>query len=177
MTNEEYVDVLSDAGVPTGVVKAKSAVHRDGDWHRAAHVWIVRRDRHILLQRRSPSKVSWPDMWDISVAGHVSAGETAIEAVLREAQEELGLTLTPDALQHLGTLRYHAVINDGTYIENEFHEVYLVVCDVDAATLRLDPAEVAEVRWVREEELDDYELVPHPEEYALLRANLPPTRS
>ena len=174
---DEYVDVLGNDGVPLGHVKEKRLVHRDGDWHCAAHVWIVRSDGHVLLQRRAPGKASWPDRWDISVAGHVSAGETATEAVIRESEEELGLTLEAAALQHLGTLRYQAVTNGGTYIENEFHEVYLTVCDVDLATLRLDPAEVAEVRFVVEEEIDRYDVVPHPEEYALLRATLSRTRT
>lgn len=164
----EYVDILDDNGIPTGLRKPKSEVHRDGDWHLAAHVWIVTPDGRLLLQRRAEIKESWPGMWDISVAGHVSAGETAIEAVLREAQEELGLTLSPDELQHLGRLRYHAVVNDGAYVENEFHEVYLATRAVDVDTLTLDPQEVAEVRLVRPEELDQYEVVPHPEEYALL---------
>jgi len=35
--------------------------------------------------------------------------------------------------------------------------------------LTLDPLEVAEVAWVHPDELDLYERVPHPEEYALLR--------
>jgi isopentenyldiphosphate isomerase len=179
MDAEELVDVLGDDGIPAGFTKAKKLVHRDGDWHRSAHLWIVRADGHVLLQRRAPVKASWPDLWDISVAGHVSAGETAVEAVLRETREELGLIVSPSALQFLGTLRYQAVVNEGTYIENEFHDVYLTVRDVDLATLRLDPAEVAEVRWVREEELERYELVPHPEEYALLHramrnAGVPP---
>ena len=39
--SEELVDVLTPAGDPTGMRKPKAAVHRDGDWHRAAHVWIL----------------------------------------------------------------------------------------------------------------------------------------
>ncbi|HEX2061034.1 MAG TPA: NUDIX domain-containing protein, partial [Thermoanaerobaculia bacterium] len=151
---------MNDAGIPTGTTKPKDAVHRDGDWHLAAHLWIVRSDGHVLLQRRSPSKASWPGMWDISVAGHVSAGESAIEAVLREAFEELGLTVAREELRYLGSLRYRAVVNDGTYIENEYHEVYLTVRDIDPASLRLDPLEVAEVRFVPPEELERYDLVP-----------------
>jgi isopentenyl-diphosphate delta-isomerase type 1 len=165
---QERIDILDDTGAPTGRSKAKSAVHRDGDWHLAAHLWIVTPDGRLLLQRRAEVKESWPGMWDISVAGHVSAGESAIEAVLREAREELGLTFSPDELRHLGRLRYHAVVNDGAFIENEYHEVYLATRDVDLDTLTLDPEEVAEARLVRPEELEQYEVVPHPEEYALL---------
>ncbi|RMG72036.1 MAG: NUDIX hydrolase, partial [Bacteroidetes bacterium] len=29
---EEYLDLLTPQGKPTGETKAKSAVHRDGDW-------------------------------------------------------------------------------------------------------------------------------------------------
>ena len=37
----ELIDVLTRAGELTGVRKPKPEIHRDGDWHRAAHVWIV----------------------------------------------------------------------------------------------------------------------------------------
>ena len=165
----ELVDVLSFDGNPIGV-KDKRDVHRDGDWHRAAHIWIVDEDR-VLLQRRALVKESWPGLWDISVAGHVSAGERPIEAAVREAREELGLDIHPATLRHLGTLRYHYALRDD-YIENEFHDVYLLRSAVDAAELTLDPLEVAEVRWVPHAELRRYDLVPHDEEYALLARSL-----
>lgn len=168
----ELVDVLTFAGAPAGFSKPKSDVHRDGDWHRAAHLWIVTPERCVLLQRRALTKESWPGFWDISVAGHVSAGEGALDAVLREAEEELGLQLAPAALRHLGTLRYQAVLHGGAYLENEFHEVYFTMLDLDVSELVPDPAEVAEVRLVTPAELGAYALVPHPESHALLRHEL-----
>lgn len=162
----EHVDVLAPDGVAIGV-KEKRAVHRDGDLHRAAHVWIASGDR-VLLQRRARVKESWPGLWDISVAGHLSAGESPIEAAIREAHEELGLVIAPAELRHLGTLRYECVLRDD-FIENELHEVYLLHRDLDVTSLTLDPLEVAEVRWVPLHDLDAYEVVPHEEEYALLR--------
>lgn len=142
-------------------------MHRDGDWHRAAHVWIVSGDR-VLLQRRALVKESWPGLWDISVAGHVSAGERPIEAAVREAREELGLDVDPVHLRHLGTLDYHYAFRDD-YIENEFHDVYLLRRAVELSSLVLDPAEVVDVRWVTLDEIRHYDIVPHDEEYALLR--------
>jgi isopentenyl-diphosphate delta-isomerase type 1 len=165
----ELVDVLSPDGHPIGV-KEKRDVHRDGDLHRSSHVWVVH-GRNVPLQRRALVKESWPGLWDISVAGHVSAGEAAIDAAIRESREELGLVIAPAALQHLGTLRYHCVVLDD-YIENEIHEVYVFRRDVDVHALTLDPLEVAEVRWVPHAELSRYELVPHDEEYALLATAL-----
>lgn len=162
----ELLDVLDASGAPTGRVKAKDEVHRDGDWHRSAHLWIASAERSVLLQRRAFVKASWPGLWDISIAGHVDAGETAVEAVIREAFEELGLVVRPEELRHLGTLRYQATY--GAFVENEYHDVFLSRRELDLATLTLDPAEVAEVAWVRWEELESYERVPHPDEYALL---------
>ena len=80
-------------------------------------------------------------------------------------------------LTHLGTLRWHATLNGGAYIENEFHEVYIVTRDVDVDALVLDPEEVADVALVRPEELERYDVVPHEAEYALLRDYLTASRS
>ena len=176
--SEELIDVLTPDGAPTGVRKTKSEVHRDGDWHRAAHVWIVTPERRVILQRRSLLKLNYPGLWDVSAAGHVSAGESAIEAAVRETQEEIGLTITPGELGHVMTTREHAVLNAGTYIDNEIHDVFVVRQAVDLTSLRLDPAEVDGGRLVAIEELrervtaGDPTLVPHPEEYQRLWAIL-----
>lgn len=163
----EWIDVLDAGGAFTGVVKLKPDVHRDGDWHRCAHVWIVASDGRLMLQRRALVKENWPDLWDISVAGHVSAGETAIDAAIRETFEEIGLRIAAGELLHIGTLRYSVELRED-YIENEFHEVHVLRRDVELSSLALDPLEVAEVRLVQPGELERYERVPHEEEYALL---------
>ncbi|HLJ74165.1 MAG TPA: NUDIX hydrolase, partial [Thermoanaerobaculia bacterium] len=67
----ELIDVLKPDGLPTGERKPKAEIHRDGDWHRAAHIWIVSRDGRFLIQRRSPRKENNPGLWDVSAAGHL----------------------------------------------------------------------------------------------------------
>jgi isopentenyl-diphosphate delta-isomerase len=163
----ELIDVLTRDGRPTGARKAKHEVHRDGDWHRAAHVWIIATDGRVLLQRRSPRKENNPDLWDVSAAGHLSAGESAIEAAIRETREELGLTLMRDELKLVATLQESCVLNNSTYYDNEFHDIFVVVRDVDIDALTLDREEVAEVKWV-DQLRPDHSFVPHAEEYALL---------
>lgn len=163
----ELIDVLTPGGMFTGVIKRKPDIHRDGDWHGCAHVWVVRSDGAVLLQRRAPAKESWPDLWDISVTGHISAGESPVDAAIRETMEEIGLAVTADELTYIGTLQYQVTLRDD-YIENEFHHVHIVRRDVDLSALTLDPLEVAEVRYVSLDELDRYDRVPHEEEYALL---------
>ena len=165
----ELIDVLDTAGAPAGQRKPKSDVHRDGDWHRAVHVWIIRSDGRLLLQRRSVRKENNPGLWDVSAAGHISAGESAVESAIREVEEELGLRLEPAELRHVATLTESSVLNAGTYIDNEFHEIFVVYRDVDLRDLTLQESEVDEVKWVTVEEMKSFALVPHPEEYELLR--------
>jgi isopentenyl-diphosphate Delta-isomerase len=163
----ELIDVLTSDGQPTGAHKPKDAIHRDGDWHRAAHVWIVAPDGRILLQRRSLRKENNPGLWDVSAAGHLSSGESSSDAAVRETLEELGLRIAAEELQFVTTLRESAVLNNHTYFDNEFHDIFVVRREVDLTSLRLDPDEVAEVKWV-DELRPDHSFVPHAQEYALL---------
>ena len=169
MVRMETIDVLRADGAPSGVVKTKPDVHRDGDWHRSVHVWIVARDGRVLIQQRSLRKENHPGLWDVSAAGHVSAGESPVESAVREVEEELGLRIEPRELQHVATIRESHVLNEGRYIDNEFHEVFIVRRDVDPASLKLQETEVDAVAMVTIEEMREYEMVAHPEEYALLR--------
>lgn len=57
--------------------------------HPVVHLHIVNRDGHIYLQQRSADKDLLPLRWDTAVGGHVSYGEYIIEALYREAYEEL----------------------------------------------------------------------------------------
>ncbi len=59
--------------------------------HCACAIFV--RDGRILLGKRSPHLSSCPDRWDV-IGGHVEAGETIEQALIREAEEEVGLTPT-----------------------------------------------------------------------------------
>jgi hypothetical protein len=102
MADDELLDVFDERGWHAGV-KPRAAVHRDGDWHLAFHLWVVSPDG-VLLQRRSRSKASWPGRLDATAAGHLLAGE-AVRDGLREAEEELGVAYAFDALAPLGMHR------------------------------------------------------------------------
>ncbi len=166
--------MLDWSGRPTGKRKPKPEVHRDGDWHGAAHVWILNTKGQILIQRRSPTKENWPDLWDVSVAGHISAGEEPVEAARRETQEELGITLAPCECRYLFAVAEQVVLNNGTYVDNEYHYVFLVEKDLDVGDLKFSDGEVAEAKFIALGELqtnlttDPSGFVPHEEEYRRL---------
>lgn len=135
----ELLDVLDEQGRPTGETKQRGLVHRDGDWHRAVHVWLVRSNGDVVLQRRSADKEIEPLKLDVSVGGHLQAGELDLDAV-REVEEELGLHLRPGALQHLLTLRterHYTGVSD-----REIQEVFVVRDDTPLAHYVLKPDEV-----------------------------------
>lgn len=139
----ELVDVVDAEGRPTGEVRTRREVHHRGLWHRAIHIWVVRTDGLVLLQRRSLAKQFNPGKLDVSVGGHYRAGEHFIE-VLREAEEELGLTLRPGQLAYLGTARSERrhEHEGSTFVDRELQEVYVATDDRPLDEYVLRPAEV-----------------------------------
>ncbi len=99
----EKIDIVSPA---TGAVIGeadRSAVHAQGSWHQVFHCLVLRpSNRSIVLQRRAATKAAFPNQLDLSVTGHLAAGETPLDG-LREFEEELGVPLDPDRLISLGT--------------------------------------------------------------------------
>ncbi|KAI3692366.1 hypothetical protein L6452_32180 [Arctium lappa] len=152
---EEHFDILTKTGLKTGVSKPRSAVHRDGDYHRAVHVWIFAEStQELLLQRRTDFKDSWPGLWDISSAGHVSAGDTSLITARRELQEELGVNLPKDAFELLFVFLQECVTNDGKFIDNEFDDVYLVttLAPIPLEAFTLQESEVSAVKYISVED-------------------------
>lgn len=152
---EEYLDVLTKTGDKTGLRKPRGEVHRDGDYHRAVHVWIYSESTHeLLLQKRADCKDSWPGQWDISSAGHISAGDSSLVTARRELHEELGVDLPKDAFELLFVFLQECVINDGTFINNEYNDVYLVttLSPIPLEAFTLQETEVSAVKYISCEE-------------------------
>jgi len=171
---EEHFDILDDKGKLTGEIRSNSDTHGKGLIHRTAHVWLLNPKKELLFQKRSLNKTAYPGLWDISAAGHISAGQTSLEAAKRETEEELGLSLPDSAFKYLFTVEERIVLNNGTYINNEFQDVYLVHLETMPQKLNLQPEEVDEVRWISVKEFKSWingkgePLVSHKEEYRKL---------
>jgi isopentenyldiphosphate isomerase len=141
----ELFDLYDGEGNPLGRAKPRGEVHRDGDWHRSLHLWVLLTAGEdapcVLFQRRSRAKETWPGAVDVAVAGHLTAGET-VEDALREAEEEIGLVVRPEAVRRLGVRRS---VNDKhpPVIDRELQQVYFTQSAVALTDLRPDPDEVA----------------------------------
>lgn len=95
---DSLVDVLLPPMFqPSGITKTIEASIKDGDWIGGFHLWIYTKSSEptVLLQVRSQKSRIAPGKLDVSVGGHYDAGEQGLDG-LREAKEELGLTILPE---------------------------------------------------------------------------------
>lgn len=141
----EYIDILDENGVLTGETIEKKKAHTgEGSWHKTVHVWIINSKGEILLQKRSPNKDTCPNMWDISAAGHMQAGESSLQGVYREVSEELGIEFRREDLEFL--FCYKNISK--SHINKEFCDVYLLKTEVDIRKMALQEDEVSEVKFI-----------------------------
>ena len=111
--------------------------------HPVIHIHIIDRFGRIYLQKRSMKKDIQPGKWDTAVGGHVSYGEMILEAVYREASEELGLT------------SFNPVYLKSYEFESEVErELVNIFAAVGSFELHPDLDEVDEGRWWDVEDID-----------------------
>jgi len=117
--------------------------------HGAAHVWMWRntpKGPEVLLQRRAANKRTYPNLLDISAAGHIDLDESPDEAAIREAKEEIGLDVLPSQLKPIGKHRKNVTTENGD-TENEYCWLYIYEI-TDETPLKLQVSEVAETKWI-----------------------------
>lgn len=96
----------------------REQIHRRGLWHRTSHVWLILEEPGALVfQLRSANKDIASGLFDVSVGGHVDAGEDADAAAVRELEEELGLAVSVDDLTPLGVRQTAGLFGDLTDCE------------------------------------------------------------
>ena len=153
-TPMEMFDIIDKNGNPTGFIKERGVVHREGALHATSHIWIARKNDKsgfdILLQKRSSNKDSHPGCYDISSAGHIGAGDTPLNSALRELQEELGIIAQPEHLKEFG-VQYKNY--EGEFYGKPFRDcqrsiLYLYTEPVDASTITLQESEIESVIWM-----------------------------
>lgn len=136
--------------------KRRGEVHRDGDWHRSAHVWIVDCERDVVVaQRRSPAKDTFPGMWDISAAGHVNSSETDSRmTAVGELAEELGVVIDGE---RLGAKQFTCPASQHELGGcNCYEDVYFLAWDIatEGEEFAIGRAEVTATKWVAIDDLE-----------------------
>lgn len=152
---EEYIDIVTKEGEPTGKSALKSEIHTKGHYHNTAHVWFYTSKGEILLAQRAASKSICPLLWDVSVAGHIDSGETTEQASIREVKEEIGLDITATDLQKIGVFQCFQKYNNGI-IDNEFHHTFIAELKEDLNSLTPQIGEVEDLKLVS---IEDFNLL------------------
>ncbi|WP_337251707.1 NUDIX hydrolase [Maribacter halichondriae] len=132
---DELVDILDAEGNYTGKTVMKSEAHRKGLFHPTIHVWFYTKTAKVLIQLRAKNKDTHPLLWDVSVAGHIAAGETIETSAVREIQEEIGLDISPEDLNKIGVFKSVQEHSD-TLVDCEFHHTYLCELKVPLKVLK-----------------------------------------
>ena len=144
---EERLDILDTNGNPMGITSLKSKAHRFGLFHATVHIWLYTKTRELLIQLRTKNKATYPLLWDVSVAGHIGAGETSEAAAVREIQEEIGLTTAQDSLNKIGVFKSTQIHHD-TLIDNEFHHTFICELTRPLGQLIKQESEVADLKLI-----------------------------
>ena len=144
---DEYIDVADKAGKLTGEKALKSTIHQKGLYHHTAHLWLYTKEKKIVLAQRSAKKTICPLLWDVSVAGHIDTGETPKKAIVREAKEEIGLSINTADLQNVGIFKCFQTYENGI-IDNEFHNTFIAELKTPINTLKLQTEEVEALKLV-----------------------------
>ncbi len=153
---EEYIDILDENGIPINKSKERSAVHRDGDWHKVIQLFIIN-DGKILLQQRALTKKSDPGKWCASASGHISAGKTSYDAAIQEFSEELGINVENEKINLVDTFKSPTIrFNKGEKIyNNHFVDLYISTQNINLENIKLQKEEVEQVKFYSVDEFEE----------------------
>ena len=174
---DELLDVLDSNGNYTGETILKSDAHRLGIFHPTVHIWCYTKTGKVLLQQRGGNKKTYPLKWDVSVAGHVAAGESIELGATREVQEEIGVTVTTDSLEKVGVFKTEKE-HPNSILDCEFNHIFLCLLNENVALTKQE-SEVEALQWLSIKEFKQWivnkskYLVPNSQDrYELIISNI-----
>ncbi len=144
MSKEEYWDIVDESGNSTGEKLLKSEVIKRNLYHTGVDIWIVNKNKELLIQKRAASKRIAPNVWAMT-GGACISGETSKECLKRECLEELNIEID---IEKLVFIEKH---NSG----NIWLESYLLEQEVDIDAIILQEEEVSEVKFATFNEIEE----------------------
>ncbi len=169
-----YLDVYDQTGVKIIDTKTYDEVHRQGLWHKGVHVWVLTPDGKFIIQKRGPYVQTKPNILEASAGGHVNSGNTAIQAVIEECHEEIGVVVQESDIEYVATIVDQFEEMEGAIKNNEFDDIYLIRKAVKPEDVVMGKKEVSEVLFYDAKEYlirgieEDSSIAYRPEEYKIL---------
>ena len=141
----ELWDILDKLGNKTGRLHERGKDMQPNDYHLIVEVWIRNSAGEFLLSKRAPDR---GDCWH-TTCGCAITGDDSLSAAVREAQEELGVTLAPSE----GRFFKRKVEPKRSGPGNVIVDTWLFCQEVDISKLTLCPVEISDAMWISKQEL------------------------
>jgi len=103
--------------------------------HRSAHLLLFNSKGEVLIHKRSPNKIWYPNLYTFSVSG-VVGNESYEDCINHEMKEELGIKIPVKLL---------FIYSYFDTKEKSFHALFIGKSD---KKLKPDPDEISVVKWV-----------------------------
>jgi len=114
------------------------------DIYRVSALWLTNSNGEILLAKRHRNKSHNPGMWGPAVAGTVDEGESYEENIIKETEEEIGIS-------GFKLAKAKKIRRSGDY--EFFAQWFTLTLDKEASEFKIQEDEVEEVKWFTREGL------------------------
>lgn len=131
----EFNDIYDEHRNLTGRVHRRGDPWLPGEYGLVVCVWVYDGRGHFLLTRRAKGK-SFAGTWENS-GGAAQAGETSLQAIVRELYEETGIRAEPEEFELLASDQER----------NIFYDHYCLKKHIPLKEIRLQPGETDDVMW------------------------------
>jgi len=134
----ELLDIINEHDQVIGRAE-RDEVHEKGLLFRMVYISFTTPDDRLILQRRSLTKKVNAGRLGMAVIGHVTSGQSYLEAAVKEAREETGLIIAASELVELD--RSFSSYKEGDYLSNAIRALYRYRFDGDIDNLRVEEGE------------------------------------
>ena len=139
----EYNDIYDRERNRTGRLHRRGTAWESGEFGLVVCVWVYDGNGRILLTRRAPEK-SFAGTWENS-GGAAKAGESSLQAIVRELEEETGIRAEAGEFELLTTTRD----------KNTFYDHYCLKRYLPVEQILLQPGETDGVQWATFEQVHE----------------------
>lgn len=141
----ELWDILDENGNKTGGLHERGKLMQEGEYHLVVNVWIRNDEGEFLISRRSKDK---GHIWH-TTGGAAVAGDDSLTTALKEAREEIGVTLDQKSGQFFKRMSVPHEKGGGS----AFVDIWLFRQEVDMNTVTLQVEEICDAMWASEAEI------------------------
>ena len=137
----ELRDLYDSKKILTGEVIKKGEKVPSGRYYITVVVFIENNQGEFLLQKRVKEK---DGKWS-TTGGHPKAGESSLEGIVTEIDEELGIRIKQNELTLFKTIQ----------TEDDFVDLYYLKKNLKIEDIKIQSEEVAGVMWASREKINE----------------------